>query len=133
MREKYKPETYTPEQVGAHVTKQTKGIIKYARETGKAGKPDDYTVEQHIEKVLYFIYNMNRQTPTKTEEEAETRQVAEKVCKIEGHQFECLRCGLALKLSEIEDDPEPWEAQIEAQEAEREVHEEALSRRIGQE
>jgi len=68
MREKYKPETYTPEQLGAHVRKQTKGIIRYARETGKAGKPDDYTVEQHIEGVLYFIYNMNRQTPAKTEE-----------------------------------------------------------------
>ena len=63
MVRKYEPETYTPEQLGAHVKKQTKGIIEYARETGKAGKPDDYTVEQHIEKVLYFIYNMNRQGP----------------------------------------------------------------------
>jgi len=71
MVRKYEPETYTPEQLGAHVTKQTKEIIRYARETGKAGKPDDYTVEQHIEKVLYFIYNMNRQRSAKEEEEAE--------------------------------------------------------------
>jgi len=52
---------YTPEQVRAHVEKKAKEIIDYARETDKVGDVFGKLVNENVEQILFFIYNMNRE------------------------------------------------------------------------